>query len=1198
MKSRIRSLPLPLLTVLLVLLHLAVPFTAWTHQVVPGSVHPGVGLTPDEQAWLAKHPVIRVGTMSNWPPMNFVDQQGNLKGIGADYLKEINRLLGGRLQPIVTPFQESLNRLQSGQLDAVMDITRRPDRELLFEFTRPYISIPHLLVGRKGGPVFRKEEDLSGKIVALEQGFHNVNYFRNHYPNVTIREFSSTSAALRAVSKGEADAYAGNRAVVVHLMERELLTNLVLMGTLAVPKSELQFGVAKGQYQLVSILDKALAAIPPSEQAAIAARWISEPQLKKLDERQILIVAMIFAGVVVALLTVVVFVYRRLNKRLQQHAEFWNAFQERTTAGILIVSSERTIVEVNRRLCEMFGTSREELIGQSAEILHLDREQFEHFGQWFTNACVDGPMVQVEYHFQRKDGSRFWAVISGGSMTLSDQTTGVVWNLTDISDRKQAEEELLAERSHLEALFEHNGTGNLIVSSERLMLKVNQQFCELFGYQEAELVGQSVRMLHVDQQHYDDWAPTFRQVRDGKTHLTAEYPMLRKDGTVFWCYLTGVKLQLQDGKTGVVWSIIDTTERKHAEIALKRLSLAVEQSANIVVITDSHGLIQYVNPRFCEVTGFSPEDVIGQTPRILKSGCHPPELYTDLWQTITSGLPWRGELLNKTKDGTEFWEQATITPLLDDTGAIINFVAIKEIITERKEAERQMALLNFALDTIHEAAFMADKDARFYYVNQEASRATGYSREELLTMGIGDIDTDFSLDEWPALWQQLIAQRSMTFEGSHRSKSGKLYPVEVTANYLEFNGQGYNLGLVRDISERKKTEAALQEAKERAEAASRAKTEFLANMSHEIRTPMNGIISMAHLLRMTELTPEQQEYLASLQTSSKNLLALISDILDISKIEAGKLELEYADFSVRSTIEEVVASQMPRITQKRLDIRTELSDGLPEILQGDSLRLKQILLNLLGNAIKFTEHGGISIVAKPFARHDNQLIMRIMVADTGIGMSPEVLERVFSPFEQADSSTTRKYGGTGLGLSICRRLAELMGGRIWAASTPGSGSSFFVELPFVVREASDGSALHLEDRPEPVPEGRPLLVLLAEDNQINSRSMSAILTRSGHRVVTVDDGQKAFEQWHSNRWDCILMDVQMPVMDGVEATRLIRQAEQASGSHTPIIALTAHAMQGDREWLLAEGFDGYVAKPVDVEQLFREIEQVTGGGRS
>ena len=903
--------------------------------------------------------------------------------------------------------------------------------------------------------------------------------------------------------------------------------------------------------------------------------------------------AVLAYGVGTLTLAVLLLLYRRQKRQLQHQVAFRQALLERTTAGVLIVSSERIIVEVNRRFCELFGYGRDELVGQSVEIVHPDHEQYTRFGQWLANAHANGSLVQIEWQYRRKDGSLFWAVISGGAITLADDDVGVVWNLTDITERKQAEEELLAERSHLQSLFEVNGSGMLVVSSTRQILQVNTQFCNLFGYSREELVGQSARILHLDGQHYEDWAPCYQEARAGKPMASAEYPWRRKDGTIFWCFFAGAKMQLPNGEPGVLWNVIDITERKEAETALRQFSLVVEQSANIVVITDPAGVIKYVNPRFSEVTGYSREEAIGQNPRLLKSGHHPPELYVKLWQTITAGRPWRGELLNRTKAGNEYWEQTTITPLLDDTGAISNFVAIKEVITERKATEQQMALLNFALDTVHEAAFMVDQSARFYYVNQEGCRSTGYSRDELLQMGIADIDPDFPVDHWDEFWQQLIDQRTVTFEGRHKTKAGQLYPVEITANYLEFDGQGYNLGLVRNITERKKTEALLQESKERAESANRAKTEFLANMSHELRTPMHGIISMAHLLRSTELNEEQQDCLEGMELSAKSLLALISDILDISKVEAGKLELEYADFSLRQTLQEVITSQSYSIRQKGLQLFTDLPGELPDILQGDALRVKQILLNLLGNAIKFSERGSISIAVKAVSRDGNTIVLRLSVSDTGIGMSAAAMERIFAPFEQADSSTTRRYGGTGLGLSICRRLVELMGGRIWAESTQGVGSSFYVELPFLLQRQVEPP-----QKPSPLVSSglaasRPLTILLAEDNLINARSMSAILSRMGHQVTTVADGLLALEQWRAATWDCILMDVQMPVLDGVEATRQIRLEEQQRGSHTAIIALTAHALRGDRERLLAEGFDSYVPKPVDIELLLAELSQLT-----
>ncbi len=387
--------------------------------------------------------------------------------------------------------------------------------------------------------------------------------------------------------------------------------------------------------------------------------------------------------------------------------------------------------------------------------------------------------------------------------------------------------------------------------------------------------------------------------------------------------------------------------------------------------------------------------------------------------------------------------------------------------------------------------------------------------------------------------------------------------------------------------------AELEQALKAAEAASRTKSEFLANMSHEIRTPMNGVIGMAQLLRFTPLTAEQREYLDNIELSGNNLLTLINDILDLSKIEAGKLDLETAVFSLRRTVQEVVANQYSRITQKRLELNIQLADEVPDELIGDALRLKQILFNLLGNAIKFTEEGRIGISVTMADAQDHRTMVRLEITDTGIGMAPPVMERIFGYFEQADSSSTRKYGGSGLGLAICRRLTELMGGRIWAKSVEGAGSTFTVELPFLVpHHAPQQQADETTGMPGAAL-SQQLHLLIAEDNPLNASTLQKILDRLGHRSLVVKDGRQALERWRQAAWSCILMDIQMPVMDGRVATATIRQQEQSVGGHIPIIAVTAYAMQGDRERLLAEGFDGYLSKPLDINELRDELARLT-----
>lgn len=295
--------------------------------------------------------------------------------------------------------------------------------------------------------------------------------------------------------------------------------------------------------------------------------------------------------------------------------------------------------------------------------------------------------------------------------------------------------------------------------------------------------------------------------------------------------------------------------------------------------------------------------------------------------------------------------------------------------------------------------------------------------------------------------------------------------------------------------------------------------------------------------------------------------------------------LENVDFSLRRCIQELLGSQQFQINQKKISIHTEIAEDVPDLLRGDQLRTRQILLNLLGNAIKFTEHGGVTITAQLVTSEENRVLIHLAVSDTGIGMPPDLLERIFAPFEQADNSTTRRYGGSGLGLAICRRLAELMGGRIWAESGAEGGSTFHVELPFLLPEQTDRQQERNCEQADDVYQDRPLELLLAEDNLVSAQFVHKVLSRMGHQVTVVGDGRQALDCLADRSFDCILMDIQMPVMGGDAAVRIIREQENQRGGHIPIIALTAHDMDEERERLLRQGFDAHVAKPVDIALL-------------
>lgn len=529
-------------------------------------------------------------------------------------------------------------------------------------------------------------------------------------------------------------------------------------------------------------------------------------------------------------------------------------------------------------------------------------------------------------------------------------------------------------------------------------------------------------------------------------------------------------------------------------------------------------------------------------------------------------------------------------------------------VAERKQAQHELAertdFLNSLIQNSPLAIIVTDPEHKLQMCNPAFESLFGWRQADILGKKIEKI-VGSPTEESEQIADKMVHGDQVHFATQRKRSDGSTIDVELYAVPLRGKGKiGRVLAMYHDITERVRAEEALVRAKDAAEAASRAKSEFLANMSHEIRTPMNGVIGMSDLALDTELTPEQREYLSMVKSSAHSLLGVLNDILDFSKIEAGKLDLESAGFRLRHSLDETLKALQFHAHQKGLRLTWHVMEDVPDNLEGDVGRLRQVLINLVGNALKFTEAGQVTVEVEQKESSPAGTMLHFRVRDTGIGIPGEKRALIFDPFTQADSSTTRRYGGTGLGLSICGRLVKMMGGEIWVDSKVGHGSTFHFTVRVGVadakRVASQPDPWEQTEGPGPDGSGiadavemqeKSLTLLLAEDNPVNRLVAKKLLEKQGHTVLVAENGIEAISSFEREREhiDAILMDIQMPEMDGLTAIRTIRAREKAAGGRVPVIALTAHAMKGDREKCMEAGADDYITKPLHTPDLLAAL---------
>jgi len=648
-----------------------------------------------------------------------------------------------------------------------------------------------------------------------------------------------------------------------------------------------------------------------------------------------------------------------------------------------------------------------------------------------------------------------------------------------------------------------------------------------------------------------------------------------------------------------------TSEAQAALELLETQRAAIDQHA-VVSTTDVSGMITSVNNKFCLISGYSRDELLGQNHRILKSGFHPAAFYKTLWETISAGRAWHGIVCNKSKDGQIYWVNNTIVPFLDADGKPTSYMSIRTDISKSKQIEQALKESQKRLNLVIEAtdAGVWDWQTKTGKVRFNARwvQLVGYSLREL---GHCDIETWQRLIKPSDLMlsQQLLEQHwhgdtdSYSFELRMKHKEGYWVWVLDTGKVVEWDEDGQPLRMIGtsvDISMRKEAEQALVAAKNSAEEAALAKSDFLASMSHEIRTPMNGVLGMLGLLKQSTLTKEQLQRVNVAQSSGQSLLSLINDILDFSKIEANKLELEIIDFNLHSMLSEFTETMAYTAQAKGLELVLDTNNIEESMVRGDPSRLRQILTNLVGNAIKFTAQGEIVIRASVEKMSNLDVQLNLTVVDTGIGIPEDKLPSLFDSFSQVDTSTTREYGGTGLGLTIVKRLCELMNGSITVDSKDGEGSTFEVMILLEQSEQSEQLVPHIEiDK---------LNILIVDDNATNREVLRGQLEIWGVTVTEASNGEQALsicdekvrQQDNKNFFDVALLDMQMPKMDGETLGKLLVADQRFN--HMKLIMMTSMASHGDAKKFRKLGFSAYFSKPTNTSDLFNALAAASKDG--
>ncbi len=1331
-------------------------------------------LTLLERQWLKSHPVIRIGVHPNVPPFEFIDDQGRYHGITPEYLRLISDRLQVTFQPEYkkdgTPYawDEVLAAGRRRELDLIPCIVKTESRDFL-EFTRSYMDFPWVVITRED---HKKSGDLSyfareKETVGIVKSYPLHEELADRYPGLKIIPVKDSFQGLTKVAQGRMNAFIDIAAVTVYLMKKHGLKQLKIAGSLKEYDTMLRMGVRSDWPILVTILNKAIDSLTPEEQAVIHNRWVSVELTSQINWKKIATVVLPVILLGLAILMVILAANRRLKKEvlLRRHAEDEFRIIADYTYGAESLHDECGKLRwVSRAVEGVTGYTAQECMQMPDYPVPIIIADDLPKWQDVCQAAMDNRAgSDIRVTILRKDGARrqvalFWNPV----FRKDDEFYGFRVSTFDITDRLKAEEAIRKGEERFRFIllaagavyWQYDWVKNRFIYEPL-------QFFTHYGYSQEE-IPETIEALY-DLMHPDDRekvALVIRKHARGDTFFRVDYRIENKlTNGYIWLNSSGRLLEKgADGRFSMTAGLtVDITERQHLLEQIRqsqeRLRVLAEHTHDWQTWRSLDGELLWVNKAMERISGYSIDEYKAMGDSIVEIiDERDRERFIEHLRRASQGEAGQQcHVRFHRKDGTIAWVSVVFEPVFGKDGQIIGIASSAKDITDQRAAEQELRLMSKVFENAADPIQIQDLKGRIINMNETSVNMYGYSREEVLGQHVSMLVGEDTMPRARELFHRCLnGEIIRNVDWERKGKDGKIYPLLLTMSLLKDDDDNpiAVASIGKDISDLKEAEnklkaykdhleelvekrtAELVKAMQMVQAASKVKSEFLANMSHEIRTPLNAIIGFSHLATQTRLDAHQHDLLEKIQNSSTILLGVINDILDVSKIDAGKLELESTTFDLDEVLNNVSSLVSLKAREKGLEVILDIEPDTSHMLVGDPLRLAQILTNLANNAVKFTDKGRVVMGCRARSSEAELVELEFFVRDSGIGLSREQQNNLFQAFSQVDTSTTRKYGGTGLGLYITKTLVEMMGGRIWVDSEPGHGATFFftvwlhttqdtsllpaqsgardsqgrillveddplcrrsmkrvlaamyfrvtpmdnaqagleelesalaqdpydlvmmnwnmpgmdgleafkkirhtlnLPLPFILMMSVfdredlgekidkikiDGSlvkpatpsaildtvmtalgrqyvATHIASRlyenlpPVEAIAGAKLLVV--EDNEINQEVIQGLLENHGFVVSLADNGKKALAALEENSYDAVLMDINMPEMDGYTACRKIR--ENMSFKFLPIIATTANAMAGDRQKALDAGMNDHVAKPIDLRNLLTVLRR-------